>query len=288
MNEYVIFTDSGCDLPGSLLSEWGIPCKNLHLHFDGDDTSSLEDIDIGDFYRKMREGATPKTSAVNVAEFEELFEGALSCGKDVLYIGFSSALSTTYNSARLASVGLSEKYPDRKIRVVDTLSASAGYGLIVKLVNDRKNAGATIDEAADYAEDIKLKISIWFTVDDLVYLKRGGRISAAAAFFGNMLGIKPVLRMDDEGHLVPYSKVRGRKMSLNAMADKYGQLATDHGGIAYISHGDCMADAKYLANLIETKYGAKVELITDVGPIIGSHSGPGTVALFFPGKSRLD
>ena len=288
MNEYVIFTDSGCDLPGSLLSEWGIPCKNLHLHFDGDDTSSLEDIDIGDFYQKMREGATPKTSAVNVAEFEELFEGALSCGKDVLYIGFSSALSTTYNSARLASVGLSEKYPDRKIRVVDTLSASAGYGLIVKLVNDRKNAGATIDEAADYAEDIKLKISIWFTVDDLVYLKRGGRISAAAAFFGNMLGIKPVLRMDDEGHLVPYSKVRGRKMSLNAMADKYGQLATDHGGIAYISHGDCMADAKYLANLIETKYGAKVELITDVGPIIGSHSGPGTVALFFPGKSRLD
>ena len=288
MNEYVIFTDSGCDLPGSLLSEWGIPCKNLHLHFDGDDTSSLEDIDIGDFYRKMREGATPKTSAVNVAEFEELFEGALSCGKDVLYIGFSSALSTTYNSARLASVGLSEKYPDRKIRVVDTLSASAGYGLIVKLVNDRKNAGATIDEAADYAEDIKLKISIWFTVDDLVYLKRGGRISAAAAFFGNMLGIKPVLRMDDEGHLVPYSKVRGRKMSLNAMADKYGQLATDHGGIAYISHGDCMADAKYLANLIETKYGAKVELITDVGPIIGSHSGPGTVALFFPGKSRHD
>ena len=288
MNEYVIFTDSGCDLPGSLLTEWGIPCKNLHLHFDGDDTSSLEDIDIGNFYQKMREGATPKTSAVNVAEFEELFEGALSCGKDVLYIGFSSALSTTYNSARLASVGLSEKYPDRKIRVVDTLSASAGYGLIVKLVNDRKNAGATIDEAADYAEDIKLKISIWFTVDDLVYLKRGGRISAAAAFFGNMLGIKPVLRMDDEGHLVPYSKVRGRKMSLNAMADKYGQLATDHGGIAYISHGDCMADAKYLANLIETKYGAKVELITDVGPIIGSHSGPGTVALFFPGKSRLD
>lgn len=288
MAEYVIFTDSGCDLPRAMLEEWGVPCKNLHLHFDGDDTSSLEDIDIGDFYQRMREGAAPKTSAVNVAEFEELFEGALSCGKDVLYIGFSSALSTTYNSARLASVGLAEKYPERKIRVVDTLSASAGYGLIVKLVNDRKNEGATIDEAADYAEDIKLKISIWFTVDDLVYLKRGGRISAAAAFFGNMLGIKPVLRMDDEGHLVPYSKVRGRKMSLNAMADKYGQLANDHNGIAFISHGDCMTDAQYLADLLKTKYGAKVELITDVGPIIGSHSGPGTVALFFPGKSRLD
>ena len=235
----------------------------------------------------MRDGAAPKTSAVNVAEFEELFESALSEGKDVLYIGFSSALSTTYNSARLASVSLSEKYPERKIRVVDTLSASSGYGLIVKLVNDKKNAGATIDEAADYAEDIKLKISIWFTVDDLEYLKRGGRISAAAAFFGNMLGIKPVLRMDDTGHLVPFSKVRGRKMSLNAMADKYGELATDLGGIAFISHGDCIADAQYLADLLKTKYGASVELITDVGPIIGSHSGPGTVALFFPGKSRL-
>ena len=287
MNEYVIFTDSGCDLPETLLREWDIPCKSLHLHFDGDETKSVEGVDIGEFYQKMRDGAAPKTSAVNVAEFEELFESALAEGKDVLYIGFSSALSTTYNSARLASVSLSEKYPERKIRVVDTLSASSGYGLIVKLVNDKKNAGATIDEAADYAEDIKLKISIWFTVDDLEYLKRGGRISAAAAFFGNMLGIKPVLRMDDTGHLVPFSKVRGRKMSLNAMADKYGELATDLGGIAFISHGDCIADAQYLADLLKTKYGASVELITDVGPINGSHSGPGTVALFFPGKSRL-
>lgn len=287
MNEYVIFTDSGCDLPEALLQEWNIPCKSLHLHFDGDETKSVEGVDIGEFYQKMRDGAAPKTSAVNVAEFEELFESALAEGKDVLYIGFSSALSTTYNSARLASVSLSEKYPERKIRVVDTLSASSGYGLIVKLVNDKKNAGATIDEAADYAEDIKLKISIWFTVDDLEYLKRGGRISAAAAFFGNMLGIKPVLRMDDTGHLVPFSKVRGRKMSLNAMADKYGELATDLDGIAFISHGDCIADAQYLADLLKTKYGASVELITDVGPIIGSHSGPGTVALFFPGKSRL-
>ncbi len=286
MNEYVIFTDSGCDLPKELLCEWGIPCKSLNLHF-GDGDVGNENMAIGEFYQRMRDGAVPKTSAINAAEFVEFFEPVLSCGKDVLYLGFSSGLSTTYNSSRLAVKELSEKYPDRKIIAVDTLAASAGHGLIVKLVNDKKNEGASIEEAAEYADKIKFETSIWFTVDDLVYLKRGGRVSPTAAFFGNMLGIKPVLCMDNEGHLIPHSKVRGRKMSLNAMADKYGELAQQlDGGNIFISHGDCIADAQYLANLVETRYGAKVDLITDIGPIVGSHSGPGTVAFFFVGKNR--
>ncbi len=286
MNDYVIFTDSGCDLPAELLTEWGIPCKDLNLHMDGAEGGAPKPS-IGDFYQMMRDGATPKTSALNAAEFTEFFEPALKEGKDVLYLGFSSGLSTTYNNSRLAAKELSEKYPERKIITVDTRAASSGYGLIVKLVNDRKKAGATVDEAAEYAEKIKFEISIWFTVDDLVYLKRGGRVSPTAAFFGNMLGIKPVLKMDEEGHLIPHSKIRGRKMALNAMADKYEELAQRlDGGNIFISHGDCVGDAQYLAERLETKFGASVELITDIGPVIGSHSGPGTVALFFVGKSR--
>jgi DegV family protein with EDD domain len=235
----------------------------------------------------MREGAVAKTSAVNVDTFANAFEEVLKEGKDILYIGFSSGLSTTYNSARLAAQQLGEKYPERKVITVDTLAASAGQGLILKLTLDKKNEGATLEEAAAFAEDIKFKISIWFTVDDLVYLKRGGRVSATAAFFGNMLGIKPLLHMDNEGHLIPLSKIRGRKMSIAALADKYGELATDLGsGDIFISHGDCIADAQYLADLLKTRYNANVTLITDVGTVIGAHSGPGTLALFFVGTGR--
>ncbi|MBQ1226288.1 MAG: DegV family protein [Clostridia bacterium] len=288
MSNYVIFTDSGCDIKPELLSEWGVPFKSLNFRFDGSEKEySNEDMSATEFYAKMREGAVAKTSAVNVDTFANAFEEILKEGKDILYIGFSSGLSTTYNSARLAAQQLGEKYPERKVITVDTLAASAGQGLILKLTLDKKNEGATLEEAAAFAEDIKFKISIWFTVDDLVYLKRGGRVSATAAFFGNMLGIKPLLHMDNEGHLIPLSKVRGRKMSIAALADKYGELATDLGsGDIFISHGDCIADAQYLADLLKTRYNANVTLITDVGTVIGAHSGPGTLALFFVGKSR--
>ena len=288
MSNYVIFTDSGCDIKPELLSEWGVPFKSLNFRFDGSEKEySNEDMSSTEFYAKMREGAVAKTSAVNVDTFANAFEEILKEGNDILYIGFSSGLSTTYNSARLAAQQLGEKYPERKVITVDTLAASAGQGLILKLTLDKKNEGATLEEAAAFAEDIKFKISIWFTVDDLVYLKRGGRVSATAAFFGNMLGIKPLLHMDNEGHLIPLSKVRGRKMSIAALADKYGELATDLGsGDIFISHGDCIADAQYLADLLKTRYNANVTLITDVGTVIGAHSGPGTLALFFVGKSR--
>jgi DegV family protein with EDD domain len=288
MSNYVIFTDSGCDIKPELLSEWGVPFKSLNFRFDGSEKEySNEDMNATEFYAKMREGAVAKTSAVNVDTFANAFEEILKEGKDILYIGFSSGLSTTYNSARLAAQQLGEKYPERKVITVDTLAASAGQGLILKLTLDKKNEGATLEEAAAFAEDIKFKISIWFTVDDLVYLKRGGRVSATAAFFGNMLGIKPLLHMDNEGHLIPLSKIRGRKMSIAALADKYGELATDLGsGDIFISHGDCIADAQYLADLLKTRYNANVTLITDVGTVIGAHSGPGTLALFFVGTGR--
>lgn len=288
MKDYVIFTDSGCDISPELLDKWGVLHKSLNFRFDGEEKEySNEDMPVSQFYQKMREGSVAKTSAVNAETFAVAFEEIIKEGKDILYIGFSSGLSTTYNSARLAAVQLSEKYPESKIITIDTLAASAGQGLILKLALDKKSEGAAIDEVAAFVEDIKFRISIWFTVDDLVYLKRGGRVSATAAFFGNMLGIKPVLHMDDAGRLVPVSKVRGRKTSITAMADKYGELATNLGGAdIFISHGDCLSDAQYLADLLKARYGASVDLITDVGTVIGAHSGPGTLALFFVGKNR--
>lgn len=288
MNSFVIFTDSGCDIAPELLAEWGVPYKSLNFRFDGSEKEySNEDMPVSEFYQNMREGAVAKTTAINVDTFAQAFEEILSQEKDILYIGFSSGLSTTFNSARLAAQQLAEKYPERKIITIDTLAASAGQGLILKLALDKKNEGLSIDDTAAFVEDIKFKISIWFTVDDLVYLKRGGRVSPTAAFFGNMLGIKPVLHMDNEGHLIPLSKVRGRKTSINALADKYGELATKlDGANVFISHGDCLADAQYLAELLKTRYGASVDLITDVGTVIGAHSGPGTLALFFVGKNR--
>ena len=288
MRDYVIFTDSGCDIAPDILKNWNVKYKNLNFRFDDSEKEySNEEMPIGEFYQKMRDGAVAKTSAVNVDAFAAAFEEIIKEEKDILYIGFSSGLSTTFNSARVAAMQLSEKYPESKIKVVDTLAASAGQGLILKLTVDKKNAGATLEEAAAFAEDIKFKISIWFTVDDLVYLKRGGRVSPTAAFFGNMLGIKPVLRMDEEGHLIPVSKVRGRKTALSALADKYGEFAVKlDSGDVFISHGDSLADAQILADMLKTRYGASVDLITDVGSVIGAHSGPGTIALFFIGKSR--
>ena len=290
MKDYIILTDSSCDLTPALAKEAQVEVIPLQLTMEGKEYKNYLDgreIDSKSFYAKLREGITANTSAVNPDVFTEVFRKVIEDGNDVLYLGFSSGLSTTFNSARLAAQQLADKYPERKIITVDTLAASAGQGLILKLTLDKQKEGATIEEAAAFAEDIKFKISIWFTVDDLVYLKRGGRVSPTAAFFGNMLGIKPVLHMDNEGHLIPLSKVRGRKTSIAALADKYGALATklDSGDI-FISHGDCIADAQYLAELLKTRYGANVSLITDVGTVIGAHSGPGTLALFFVGKGR--
>ena len=286
MADYKIFTDSACDFTIDAISERGLVCLPLTFRFEGEEKEYKNyDMSITEFYDRMKAGGVAKTAAINTESFAEGFRGALEGGYDVLYIGFSTGLSTTYNSARLASLELAEEYPERKIVCVDTLAASAGVALLVDMVLEKKAEGATIDEAAAYAEELKLKIAHWFTVDDLVYLKRGGRVSPTVAFVGNLLGIKPVLHVDNEGHLTNVSKSRGRHASILALAERLGKTA-EAGSKVYISHGSCIDDAKKLASVIEEKYGFKVQLITDVGPVIGAHSGPGTLALFFVASER--
>ena len=288
MREYVIYTDSGSDIRPAILAEWGVPYRSLTFRFNGEEKEYENgEMDIKTFYDKMRAGGVAKTAAVNSETFAVEFDRILSEGKDLLYIGFSSGLSTTYNSGRLAAESLREKYPDSKILTVDSLAASAGQGLLVYLTLQKKEAGATIEEAAAYAESMKRNICHWFTVDDLVYLKRGGRVSPTAAFFGNALGIKPVMHVDNEGHLVNVSKVRGRKSAIAALAAKYGETALDpENGTVFISHADCLAEVEQLSDMIHTKFGGSVDVITDVGAVIGAHAGPGTIALFFVGKER--
>lgn len=283
MRDYVIFVDSACDISRDLLNEWGAHFCSLSLAFS-DDPNEYQDYDIlaSEFYSKMRNGALPKTSAANMGKFYDAFEGIVKEEKDILYLGFSSGLSATVNFAREAAEEIMQEYEGSKIVVVDSLCASAGYGLLVKLLVDKKAEGASIDQLAEFAENTKWNIMHWFTVDDLRYLKAGGRISATTALVGGMLNIKPVMKVDENGKLVSVSKVRGRKAALKAMADMYEQTAIDKkDGIVFISHGDCIDDANALAQMLKETSGATVQLITNVGPVIGSHSGPGTLALFF-------
>ena len=288
MNEYVIFTDSSCDISHETLVEWGVESLSLTFRFDDSDKEyNNGDMSAADFYQKMREGRVAKTSAVNTQSFKETFEKILADGRDILYIGFSSGLSTTYNSAIVAAHMLCGEFPERRIITVDSLAASAGLGLLVRLAVEKRAQGASIDEVASYIEELKLRICHWFTVEDLVYLKRGGRVSPTAALVGNMLGIKPVLHVDDTGHLVNVAKIRGRKPSIVALADKYAELADPNFKRIFISHGDCIEDAEYLASRIEAEHGVKVEIITYVGSVIGAHSGPGTLALFFVSRDGV-
>lgn len=288
MSEYLIYADSACDIKPELLSEWGVPYQSLTFRFNDSDVEySNDDLEIGEFYAKMKAGGIAKTAAVNVESFALGFETVLRSGRDLLYLGFSSGLSTTYNSARLAAEQLRAKYPERKIITVDTLAASAGFGLLVHFAVEKQKEGASIEETADYVRGLIPRLCHWFTVDDLVYLKRGGRISPTAAFVGNMLGIKPVLHVDDEGHLINVSKVRGRRTAIAALAAKYAELAeTPESGTVYISHAACEEDARLLADMLRERHGVEVSLITDVGSVIGAHSGPGTLALFFVASKR--
>ena len=288
MSNYVICTDSACDISEELLKEWQVECLPLKFRFENEEAEySNYDIDVKTFYNKMREGGVARTAALNPQDYSVLFEKLLSEGKDVLCIVFSSGLSTTYNSARIAAEEVLEKFPERKIVVVDSLCASAGQGLLVRLALNKQNEGADITETAEYVTNLVPKICHWFTVDDLVYLKRGGRVSPAVALVGTVLGIKPVLHVDNEGHLISKLKVRGRKTALNTLAEKYGELADNSGEqLVYISQADCLDEANYLADVLKEKYGASVSVITDIGPVIGAHAGPGTMALFFVGKER--
>lgn len=288
MKDFIIVTDSACDLNPAILKDWGVDYINLSFHFEGEDKEySNEEMAIDVFYDRMKKGETAKTSAINPETFTERFEEILKQNMDILYLGFSSGLSTTFNSSRIAAEELKEKYPDRKIICVDTLCASAGQGLIVYFAVQKANSGATMEEVASYVEDLITGLCHWFTVNDLVYLKRGGRVSPAVAFVGAVLGIKPILHVDDEGKLVSVTKVRGRKAALTALADKYGELACDKkDGVVYICQADCNEDAQEVKAQLKEKFGADVQIITDIGPVIGAHAGPGTIAVFFVGKER--
>ena len=288
MKEYIVFTDSCCDVAPELLAQWGVPYANMTFSFDGEDKAYINaDITNREFYDRMRQGAHPRTAAINADAFIRAFTPILEEGKDILYIAFSSGLSTTVNSAHMAAEELKESYPDRKIVIVDTLAASAGGGLMVYMACAKKDEGATIGENAAYIESLIPQHCIWFTVDDLEYLKRGGRVSPLVAFAGGVLGIKPVLQMDEEGHLIKVSTARGRKKAIEALAGKYAELSCEEKNTPiFISHAECEADARLLADLLMQRHGAEVTLITEIGPVIGSHAGPGTLAIFFIGKHR--
>lgn len=289
MKNYVIFTDTGCDINAKTLEQWNIGCVDLKFRFDGENRDYVtKDMSPTDFYQRMREGKVSKTSAANLSDFLAEFEPYLQDGKDILYLCFSSGLSNTFNTSKIAVEELKGKYPERKIITIDTRCASSGQGLVVYFSKLKKDEGADITENAKYVEDILPRLCHWFTVDDLSYLKRGGRISAASAFVGGVLNIKPVLHVDDEGHLINMMKVRGRNQAIKAMVDKYTELAEDkENGVYFISHGDCLEDAKLLESYIAELHGNNhATIIDDVGPVIGSHTGPGVLTVFFLGKHR--
>ena len=286
-HSYVIVTDSGSDLPKYLSDELGVKVIPLSVLVQGEEPVNDDCVDRKEFYDKMRGGKTASTSAINIEAFTNAFEEILKTGSDMLYLGFSSGLSSTYQASVAAAEDLRERYPERKILTVDTLCASLGEGLLVSYAAWKRDEGRTIEETAAWVEENRLSLVHWFTVDSLVYLKRGGRVSAATALVGGMLNIKPVLHVDDEGHLVSVAKVRGRNASIKAMFDKIEETAIEpEKQIFYISHGDCLADAELLASMIREKYGDVKIVIDYVGAVIGAHSGPGTLALFFLGTTR--
>ena len=284
--EYILITDSACDITPEKLREWNVELVRMPFLFTDDGKEHLDhDLSMPEFYAQMRDGRVAKTSGVNQDTFENAFTPFLEAGKDVFYLAFSSGLSVTAQNGKHAAEALQEKFPERKIRVVDSLCASAGQGLFVYLAVQNRDKGMTIDENADAMETDKLHLCHWFTVEDLKYLKRGGRISTATALLGTALNVKPVLHVDNEGHLIKMTQTHGRKKSIRKMAEALGESIYPDTPI-FISHGDCEDDAQLLARILKEEYGKEVNLITFIGSVIGAHSGPGTLALFFRGKER--
>lgn len=292
MKDYKIITDVTCDLSKELYDEMGVEVIPMELTVDEKDTylhdPSYSELSFEDFYGKLRTGSMAKTAQVTYDGACRVFEKYLSEGTDVLYLAFSSGLSGTYSTASIAASDLSAKYPEAKVYVVDTLAASAGEGMTVWLAAQKKADGMGIDELREWVEDYKTHQAHWFTVLDLNFLKRGGRVSPATALVGTALGIKPVLHCDDEGHLINMAKAVGRKKSIIALADKIGESGREEENeTVFIGHGDCYDDAKFLADNILSRYPfVKNVRIERIGPVIGAHSGPGTLALFFVADKR--
>lgn len=288
MRDFAIMTDSCCDLTAAMAEELSVLPLSLHMGgavyrnwLDG------RDIGFPEFYGRVRGGETASTAAVSVGDFASEMRKILQSGRDILCISFSSALSATFQSASIAAEDLRQEFPEARIYVVDSLCASLGQGLLVWLCAREREKGRTLEEVRAFAEETRGRVCHWFTVDDLNHLKRGGRIGAATALFGTMLSIKPVMHVDDGGRLIPVGKVRGRRASLLALVDEMEKTAADpQNQTVFISHGDCLADAELVAEEVRRRFGTKDIHINYVGPVIGSHSGPGTVALFFLGAPR--
>ena len=289
MDGYVITTDNNSDLPEEFYQKYQVGCTYLSYSIDGQTYTKEDFLPTAEFYARMRAGAMPTTAQVNPEAARALMEPYLIEGKDILHIAFSSGLSGSYASCCVAAEDLSERYPQRKILVVDSLCASLGQGLLVYHAVKLKEAGKSMEEVVQWLESHRKNLVHLFTVDDLDHLHRGGRVSKATAIVGGMLNIKPVLHVDDEGKLVAIGKVRGRKKSLQALVDgmqeRIGPYASSCDTI-FISHGDCEEDARYVEKKVKDIYPIQTVIINYVGATIGAHSGPGTVALFFLGDVR--
>ena len=285
MRNYVILSDSGTDLSPAIAKEIDVKILDLMVIMEGQEPKPDSAVDHKEFYEFLRSKKSASTSAVNPETFSEVMENYVKDGFDVLYLGFSSGLSNTYNAGRLAAEELSEKYPEAKIYTCDTLCASLGQGMLVYLAAKKRLDGAGIEEVRDWVEANKLHLCHQFTVNDLMFLKRGGRVSAATAAVGTMLGIKPVMHVDNDGHLIKVGTARGRKASLDALFNKMAETVTEK-DIMFICHGDCIEDAEYVAERAKNELGIKEVIIGYTGVVIGSHSGPGTLAIFYLGTER--
>ena len=290
MNKFAIVTDSAGDMCAQMAQELDVTILPLRFMMQGVERADWPDhreMDIKTFFNLLRKGEQATTSALNANDYMEMLTPILEGGQDVLILGFSSGLSTTYQSGVMAAEELREKYPQRKIYTVDTLAASLGQALLVWYAAKLREEGKSIEEVRDWVEDNKLHLAHWFTVDDLNHLKRGGRVSATTALLGTMLSIKPVLHVDNEGHLISMSKARGRTASMKALVDQMEKTAINPTEqTVFICHGDCEEDAQKLADMVKERMGVEVAHIGSIGPVIGAHSGPGTLAVFFLGSER--
>ena len=287
MTNYKIITDSGCDLPRDMLKELDVLRVSLSVLFRGQTREDTVDEGVRELYDALRRGEVATTAAVNPETWSRIVEPILQEGQDALILAFSSGLSATCQAATIAARELMEQYPDRKVLVVDTLCASLGQGLLVWYACQKREEGWTLEQLYHWLEETKLHLCHWFTVDDLMFLKRGGRVSGATALVGTMLQIKPILHVDDEGHLINVSKVRGRRSAIEMLARKAVELGRGYENeTMFISHGDCPEDAEYLASVLREKCGVRNIHINHVGAVIGAHAGPGVLALFFLGENR--
>ena len=289
--DYQVFSDSCCNLPAKMIEEFDIKIFPMVFMVDGKQYQSYlegQEVDLKQFYDMMREGKVITTSLPNLVEVEERLRSCLEDGKDVLYVGFSSGLSSTFHAIDLLMQNLSKEFPDRKVIAVDTLAASGGEGLLLWHAMQRVRRGESIEKVAEWLEDNKLKCAHWFTVDDLMFLFRGGRVSKTSAWAGTLLKIKPVMHVDDEGHLIPLEKVRGRKKSINAIVDHMARTVDEPASEQriFVMHGDCPEDANYLVSKIKERFGCNKIDVNYIDPVIGAHSGPGTLAVFYMGAER--